>query len=157
MGMYTELNVAIDFSKETPAYIIVIVKAMLGENDNENNNISIPTSIATHPLFTTENWHIMLRCASCYFSGFSDSKIRWDSYNEMWQMNIRCNLKNYTNEIEHFLSFIAPYLSTEGFIGYMRYETDATPTLIFRDHQTGKIILRQPESYIEKSLDDIIN
>lgn len=38
-------------------------------------------------------------------------------------------LKNYDSEIEEFLDWLEPYIGTEGFIGYMRYEEWEDPTL----------------------------
>lgn len=49
------------------------------------------------------------------------------------KVNIRANLKNYDNEIDKFLHWLAPYIDTEGFIGYTRYEEYDDPTLIYID------------------------
>ncbi|RUS01125.1 hypothetical protein EFW58_01156 [Bacillus velezensis] len=49
-------------------------------------------------------------------------------------MTIRCNLKNYDNEIENFIEWISPFIYKKDgnyFIGYKRYEEDKEPELIF--------------------------
>ena len=46
-------------------------------------------------------------------------------------LNVRCDLKNYEDEIELFLKWIYNYATTRGFVGYMRYEEDYNPTLIY--------------------------
>jgi hypothetical protein len=47
-------------------------------------------------------------------------------------------LKNYALEIENFLDFISPYVETDGFIGYYRYEESENPALIYIDNGTLK-------------------
>ena len=144
MGMYTELNIAVNLSEETPNDVMAVLDAMLNDGF-DRNEFEIPASIKSHPLFETDRWGYMLRGDSCYFDGFSDSKMAWDKILKEWKMNVRCNFKNCNDEIEKFLSFIAPHLSTSGFIGYMRYEEDKMPTLILRNAQTGEITLHKPE------------
>jgi hypothetical protein len=58
-------------------------------------------------------------------------------YNDIdgqYHLNVRSNLKNYDSEIENFLDFISPYIETDEFIGYMRYEESEKPTLIYIDN-----------------------
>lgn len=129
MGMYTELNLGVNFRKDTPQNIIDILKYMLGDSPVRFEYIK--PQLPEHPLFETERWAIMLVCDSYYFDGQTDSSIHYDDISESYYLNVRCNLKNYSSEIEHFLSFIQPYLYTDGFIGYTRYEEDDDPTLIY--------------------------
>ena len=58
----------------------------------------------------------------------------------MYFLNVRCNLKNYYSEIELFLDWLCPYMETEGFIGYMRYEECDDPVLIYKEE--SEIVLR---------------
>jgi hypothetical protein len=126
MGMYTELNIGVRFKQDTPDNIINIIKHMI------DNNINAITT--DHPLFSSPRWRIMLTCYSYYFDGRADSNLRYDEIDESYHLNVRCNLKNYDNEIELFLDFIRPYLETEGFLGYMRYEENENPTLIYNNY-----------------------
>lgn len=133
MGMYTELNLGVRFHKNTPQNVIDILKYMLAESPVRFEYLR--PQLPEHPLFKTDRWMIMLDCGSYYFDGKPDSSLNYDKITECYFLNVRCNLKNYDREIEHFLDFIQPYLYTNGFIGYTRYEEDDDPTLIYNTHK----------------------
>lgn len=124
--MYTELNICVNLRKNTPQNIIDILKYMLGDIDE-------PPELTDHPLFKTERWTFMLRCTSRYFAGYTHSGMVEDDYD--YHLNVRCSLKNYYSEIDQFLNFIAPYLSSYhgSFLGYTRYEEYDDPLLIYYD------------------------
>lgn len=147
MGMYTELNIGVNLSQTTPTEVIETIQRMLCSDDAYKPSIE-------HPLFKTERYHWMLNMDSYYFDGFTNSAIRQDHVSKEWQLDIRCNLKNYSHEIELFLDFIAPYITTSGFLGYIRYEADELPTLIFRG--CNKIIFTKPEALSEQTLADVL-
>ena len=65
----------------------------------------------------------------------TNSKIMFDNISKCYKVNIRANLKNYDNEIDKFLHWLTPYIDTEGFIGYTRYEEYDDPTLIYIDYR----------------------
>lgn len=125
MGMYTELNIGVNLQPDTPDNIINILNCMLGDIDD--------VEVTDHPLFSTRRWKVMLCCDSYYFDGHTDSSMVRDNISGEYELNVRCNLKNYNNEIDEFLDFIRPYLRTEGFMGYMRYEECDDPTLLYND------------------------
>lgn len=129
MGMYTELNLGVRFYEDTPQNIIDILKYMLDDSPVrfDYNKPQLPN----HPLFETERWSIMLCCDSYYFDGQTDSSLHYDDISNSYFLNVRCNLKNYDCEIAKFLDFIQPYLETDGFLGYTRYEDDDDPVLIY--------------------------
>lgn len=129
MGMYTELVLGVEL-KSDPV-VIDTLKLML------DCNIKDKVVTIDHPLFSTSRWRSMLRCDSYYFDGQTDSKLVYDEPNEIYFLNVRCNLKNYDNEIELFLDWLCPYIETEGFLGYSRYEEADDPTLIYKEN--GKI------------------
>ena len=129
MGMYTELVLGVELISEP--VVIDTLKLML-DGDAENKVVTID-----HPLFSTSRWAYMLLCDSFYFDGQTDSKLVYDTISKSYYLNVRCNLKNYDNEIEQFLDWLCPYIKTEGFLGYSRYECDNDPTLIYRED--GKI------------------
>lgn len=155
MGMYTELDIAVTFPKDVPEDVITVLREMVNP-DFDSDGFDIPDSIKSHPLFRTKCWSFMLRGDNPIFDGFSNSKIYWDFIIKVWQMGVRCSFTNNDNEIEQFLDFIAPYISTCGFMGYIKYDADEMPTLIFRNHRTGKITLRKPKACAEESLDYVI-
>ena len=134
MGMYTELNIGVEICP-TPT-VVQKLNYMLGK-DIKDVHID-------HPLFTDQTrWEYMLLCDSYYFDGQSDSKLFVDnliSDKPMYFLNVRCNLKNYNEEIEKFMDWLCPYIKTEGFLGYKRYEEDDDPTLIYKE--SGEIIYK---------------
>lgn len=90
-----------------------------------------------HPFFKTQKWKEMLRSDSLYFSGRADSHVFVQKFRDcdpVYSLNVRCNLKNYDDEVELFLDWLKPYILTEGFLGYSRYEEDQWPTLLFMEN-----------------------
>lgn len=134
MGMYTELNIGVNLKTSTPDNIIKILDYMLGNNDDDN------IELTSHSLFSTGRWKYMLRCDSYYFDGRTDSSMEYDGIIKSYQLNVRCNLKNYDDEISLFLDFIQPYLDTYGFLGYTRYEEYEDPTLIYNTEEGIKLL-----------------
>ena len=134
MGMYTELNIGVEISP-TPT-VVQKLNYMLG-GDTEDVHIE-------HPLFTDQTrWKYMLVSDSYYFDGKADSKLFVDDLypdDPMYFLNVRCNLKNYNEEIEKFMDWLRPYIKTEGFLGYKRYEEFKNPTLIYKENE--KIIYK---------------
>lgn len=130
MGMYTELNLAIEIKDDKN--VIDILNNML----DVSRDLEI-SKIPNDKFFRTERWGYMLNCDSFYFPGQTDSKLVCHKlpYRDkpLYFLNVRCNLKNYSNEIEYFLDWIQPYILTRGFLGYMRYEEAYDPTLIYNE------------------------
>ena len=135
MGMYTELNIGVNLNKNTPDKVIKILNYMLEGNDDNDEINGI-----NHPLFSTDRWRWMLVSDSYYFDSRTDSSMTKDSISKCYELNVRCNLKNYDNEISLFLNFIQPYLDTDGFIGYTRYEEYENPTLIYNTMEGIELI-----------------
>ena len=125
MGMYTELNLGMKICPDDEE-VIKKLKFMLGESEED---VEIDD-----PFFKDDtNWKWMLTCSSYYFDGQPDSKLIYDDIVKYYFLNIRCNFKNYNKEIKLFLDWLCPYIATEGFLGYMRYEENDAPTLIYRE------------------------
>lgn len=121
MGMYTELVLGLELDNNEAT--IQKLKYML-----DITTYDVPID---DPFFKTPRWEYMLYCDSYYFAGQTDSKLIYDNMVNTHYLNVRCNLKNYNNEIELFLQWLAPHIVTNGFLGYMRYEEDDNPTLIY--------------------------
>lgn len=126
MGMYTELVLGVEIVPDDN--VIGILRHMLDEIDHFDGDYS-------HPLFETPRWSYMLNCGSWYFDGQTDSKLFTRKLCDYvaYFLNVRCNLKNYDDEIELFLDWLNPYIKTQGFLGYYRYEEFENPTLIYKD------------------------
>ena len=120
MGMYTQLVLGVEV--EDDPKVIRTLKYMLGKED-------FLVDKWDHELFQTTRWKSMLKMDSAYFDGFTDSDLVHDYCSS--HLNVRCNLKNYDGEIGKFLNWLSPYIKTYGFLGYLRYEEDEDPTLIY--------------------------
>jgi hypothetical protein len=128
MGMYTEFHFNAQLKKDTPKSIINILKDMI-YGDREYEEIKTPD----HPLFTnSQRWYGMLTCDSYYFAADTISTLRFDDTAERYFLCIRCNLKNYDNEIENFVDWIDPYIEakSENFLGFSRFESRQEPSII---------------------------
>lgn len=125
MGMYTEFHFNSELNNNS-SDIIDILKYMIGE---QGSYIKLPK----HPLFETDRWMFMLCTDSYYFDADTISTLRYDKTAKAYFLCIRCNLKNYNDEIEKFINWITPYLAkTNGeFLGFYRYEEYEKPTLIY--------------------------
>ena len=130
MGSYTELNISVNLELDDNTR--KVLEFMVG--DREEMDFTIPS----HPLFESNagRWKGMLYCDSFYFSHTAGSslvnRLSWrepDSTERV--LNVRCDLKNYDDEINKFLDWIRPYSITRGFIGYTRFEEAEDPTLIY--------------------------
>jgi hypothetical protein len=145
MGMYTELNIGIEFKKETPKLVIETLLYMVGQR----------TELAPRPdheLFQTDRWEWMLRSeGSYYFDHKPTLFFDQDNLTNTWSLSFCTNLKNYCGEWEKFLNWISPYVDTHGYIGTYRYEEDRLPTLLIINDQVIRF-LRLPED----TLDDTI-
>ena len=128
MGMYTELNIAVNL--KLTDNIRKILEYMTG--DRADTDFTVPT----HPLFESPRWEFMLMSDSFYFDHTANSSLvnkkPLEEEDDMERIiNVRCDLKDYSDEIKHFLDWIYPFTKTRGFIGYTRYEENENPTLIY--------------------------
>ena len=123
MGMYTEVNLGLSFKDNTPDEVIKILKCLLSEEEWVQD-------LPEHNFFKCDRFKFVLISNSYYFDSITDSKMELDNIDGKYHLNVRSNLKNYNSEIQNFIDYISPYIDTEGFIGYMRYEEDDDPTLI---------------------------
>lgn len=146
MGMYTEINVCFDLLRDTPKDITEILYCLIEGKDT-------PPILPNHDFFKCDRWDMVACCNSYYFDGLTNSKIAFDNISKTYKINIRANLKNYDSEIEKFLDWLKPYIGTEGFIGYMRYEEWEDPILIYNNFHNDKIIFKNVSSEtMKKSL-----
>lgn len=128
MGMYTELVLSFELKEDTPDGIINTLLHMI------RGMIFPPGFMDDKFLDKTNRLKYMLSSSSYYFAyPESLSKIYSDSITHTHHVSIRCNLKNYENEIELFLKWITPYINNyiDDFLGYSLYEEDRNPILIY--------------------------
>ena len=126
MGMYTELHFNAELKKNTPKSVIDILNYMIGKAEKE-------PELPDDALFNTSRWVYMLQMDSYYFNADTISTLRFDDISSSYYLCIRCNLKNYDDEIKKFINWINHYLDAhEGeFLGFSRYEETERPTLIY--------------------------
>ena len=130
MSMYTEIYVKVVLKENVDDNVINILKYMLGIDDVELEDLTIPS----HSLFTTNNWHYMLRSGGYYHIPYVVSLFEYNDISENYYLVVRSDFKNYQGEIEKFFDWIAPYIEKDGdktFIGYSLYEEDDEPKLYY--------------------------
>ena len=114
MGMYTEIYVNIDLDDETPEEVIKSIQCAV--NCEPNSGDPARWQFMGHGAsYTPNTWCAVLN--DCEFIGKS--------------LLLKGSIKNYGSEIEQFFDMIRPWSRTE-FMGYMRYEEDEKPTLVFK-------------------------
>lgn len=130
MGMYTELHFNAELVRDVPPNVIDVLRLMTGVADHEPT----PSPLPDHALFRTQRWSGMLLCSSYYFPLSVATSVDFDDIAKRYYLRVRCNLKDYDGEIDHFLDWIRPYVDADDeCLGYYRYEEDPHPTLIYRD------------------------
>ena len=125
MGMYTELHFNSEIKQESEA--LKVLNYIFDKSDNKDSKEEfIKENNLTHKWFSSDRWDWMFFCDSYYFDADTHS-----TFNKGY-LCIRCNLKNYTDEIEGFVDWIMPFVDKCGgdFLGFKRYEESEEPTLI---------------------------
>jgi hypothetical protein len=132
MGMYTEFHFNAELREDVPDDVLAVLDYMV-------NDVPEPSSLPEHPLFNCLRWRSMLRMDSYYFPADTHSTLRLDEGGERY-LCVRCNLKNYDDEIRHFVDWVTPYLNVlpGDFLGFSRYEESNDPLLIHAADPTTK-------------------
>lgn len=128
--MYTEFHFNVELKKDIPDEVWDVLEYMTGVVVEE------PERLPEHPLFGDTRWRFMLRCSSAYFPHDTATSFYTAWADKAPFLNVRCNLKNYNDEIELFIHWIAPYVveTSNDFVGFYRYEASEHPTLIYISH-----------------------
>jgi hypothetical protein len=121
MGMYTEIYLTVELSKDIPRYVIDWI------NDDSEDE-SIPSRV---------------RCfgysSSYYFDGIGFKRFYYDDISKSYYLTTRFDIKNYNDEIEFLLDKLSPYILSDGHIGHIRYEESEYPTILMFDSETKEI------------------
>jgi hypothetical protein len=120
MGMYTELFLQVGLKSDTPKNVIDTLNYMLG------NTEEVPDLVYT----TQGRMMWMLQSSSFYHYPFAHSHLDRIDYSNSYYLFVRCDLKNYSNEIEEFLDFISPHVDGRDckYQGHYLYEGSEFPT-----------------------------
>lgn len=130
MSMYTEIYVKAVLKEDVNVNVIDVLKYMLGMDNIELEDLILPN----HSLFTTNNWHYMLRSGSYYHVPYVVSLFEYNNISENYYLVVRSDFKNYQGEVEKFFDWISPHVEKDGdktFIGYSLYEEDDEPKLYY--------------------------
>ena len=128
MGDYTELVMGVKI-KDNPKVLNILRYMLKTDHDKSKEQVEV----FDHDFFKTYAWEWMFMSDSYYFDGDTHYTLRHDDISDGNYLTIRCNLKNYDCQIEEFLNWLCPYIETEGFLGYKRFEYDEDPTLLYRE------------------------
>ena len=127
MGMYTELYLGVELSKDTPKHI---VKWLEAHNSDDYETIAKLTPIELNATRLET-----LCCSSYYFDAQPHFLFRFDDIAGAYFLTFGCNIKNYSNEIATFVDMLRPYILTDDHIGHIRYEEDRIPTLLYNNKE----------------------
>lgn len=127
MGMYTDFCFDAQLKANTPNEVI----SFLQEWKRNPQDIRQYTALPEHELFRTPRWWMLGFCCSAYFDAIPHFKLEENL--GQWVINIRCNLKNYDDEIDLFVEWIKQYVDAGPvqFLGFKRYEEETAPTLFY--------------------------
>jgi len=117
MGTYTELIFQGEINEEVPESIKSLLNYFFDEDSILPNDRELPI----HPFFKCERWNMIGHCSSYYFTPFSLI------HKQSNYVFMRCDIKNYSGEIELFLDWISEYMNY--YYGWYWYEEDDEPTI----------------------------
>lgn len=130
MGMYTEFHFNVELISNVSSEVLEILKFMISNEEKKDSSL---LNLPNHVLFNTNRWKWMLLCDSYYFNADTHSTLRKENLGkDYYYLCIKCNLKNYDNEIDKFVDWIDPYVNKElgDFLGFSRYEESEDPKII---------------------------
>jgi hypothetical protein len=138
MGNYSEIVFSARLRKDTPEKVLDFLEWYFSARGiDEKYGPGLPD----HEFFTKPRWDMLPNAASAsYTSPFSRFK-RKISERDFWagypEIQIRCNIKNYAEELESFVDWILPYTDGDGYgdtlYGYIKNSDGRYVHLIFAD------------------------
>lgn len=120
MGMYTEIFVNVDLKSDTPEEVINTLKAMCEKDYESEYLVGKPSRWS----FLFNDGSFYLPCTECGLLTFNEIR-------NAYSLLAKGDIKNYEGEVEALFEFIKPWCEDD-FMGYMRYEEEREPTLIFK-------------------------
>ena len=142
--MYTVFHLDIRLRDDLPDDIYKLLQRMLGDQERVAENSPLPD----HPLFQTTRWNYML-CSNNVYASCVNQLMRHEFFGI--RLCVQSSFKNYDNEIDKFLDWLAPYadpnMSDDTLVGYTRYEDYTYPDIIMYTQKQGT-----PKLYINNKL-----
>lgn len=132
MGNYTHFAINCNLKENTPQEVIDTLFYLTSQSSYNPIN-------KNHELFMLENIGLVMCGYSNVFDGDGYCKFCFDEAVKEWRLTVNSNIKNYNKEYQKFFDYIQPYIMIEEdenrkFMGYMQYEEDENPTLIYITH-----------------------
>lgn len=120
--MYTELIVGCALKSDVPAHVIETLKYMVDDREDLPKDTTL--KIGRNPL----------KAQSYYFAVCQSSPKFWyEDLTKAWVLSARGNIKNYGGEIEEFLEWLKPFISSgsgrDDFYAITIYEESRVPTI----------------------------
>ena len=123
--MYTEIYINVDLKKDIEEDVINTLKAMCKLKHNSLYLADKPT-----------RWSYMFNSGSFCTPNTSCANLTYDDISKQYSLLGKGDIKNYESEIEEFFEWIKPHIEVDytdkTFIGYLRYEENPEPTLIYK-------------------------
>lgn len=121
MGDYTELFVEGTLKRDVPDVVVDVLRFLFDASHEERVP---PATLPEHPFFNTPRWMYVGTMSSFYHVPMSLSGVS-SMHDGALSFVSRSDLKNYNNEIKHFLDWLTPYCDT--LRGWQWYEYDPRP------------------------------
>lgn len=130
MGMYTELFLTVELSKDTREDI---VKWLFANNDlGEECNVGTWEDLVSMAPKELKGTRLdTLTGGSYYFDGIPFTKFKYDKISKSYFLTLLLNIKNYSDEISTFLKLLEPYVTSNGHVGHRRYEEAERPEILY--------------------------
>lgn len=142
MGMYTQLILKVRLKPNRWLYNVLNLMMENDTNDESYKDIEIKRFVkygrlGDHSLFRTNRWKWMLYGNSAYFEEWAEPEVIYNKESDEIEFSCCFNIKNYENEIQLFLDFLAPFILDRGQIGTYRYEEWEEPVAVIKDDEDG--------------------
>lgn len=129
MGMYTELVLGARLKEDTPQHIIEMLKVIFRHNER------LPEKYSDWEDKFPDIRSIPFGSSYYFAVQVAHSRLSYNDISKDWTITVRCNIKNYENEIDNFIEWLMPYMEGSGldkdFLGYTLYEEGVKPTLLW--------------------------
>jgi hypothetical protein len=118
--MYTQVFIETSLKEDTPNEVITTLENMISD-----------MSTYWQKPYGRLNW--CFHSSSYYFNNIHFAYLKKDEIDDEYKLCVLCDFKNYENEIEEFIKWLEPHIANEGMFGYIRYEEDDKPTILYKE------------------------
>src|SRR6266581_3359389 len=126
MGVWTEAVITCELKNDVPQQVINVLNYLINPVEDLATR-----EIPSHPFFQRPDWHMTLAMDCAYFPGDTIGVLKRDEYSSAYHLTIRCKVK-YGGLVTGLLHWLAPYMATQGFLGYRREDENDEITLLYR-------------------------